>query len=247
MPVPASRSIPVPRRPAVFLDRDGVLVRNRIRGGRPYSARSLDEFRILRGATSALRALRAAGYLLLVVTNQPEIARGLLQRGVLRAMHARLRRELPLDGIHVCLHDDADRCACRKPKPGMLLAAARDWNVDLARSFLVGDRWKDVAAGQAAGCRTVYVDGGYDEAVRPPPDARAMNAFKPDIVAAPPPLARQVAGLSAGLRRDGVRTPVLVHRTPVPAPPRGRRGGFQCRVGLLRHVAGVASHGAGPA
>jgi D-glycero-D-manno-heptose 1,7-bisphosphate phosphatase len=168
---PAAR----PKRPAVFLDRDGVLTRVRVRGGLPYSALSLDEFRILPQAARALAALRAAGFLLLVVTNQPEVARGNLRRGVLRAMHARLRRELPLHDIYVCLHDDGDGCACRKPKPGLLTAAAQAWNVDLRRSFMVGDRWRDIAAGRAADCRTVYVDGGYRETLPVAPDARVRD------------------------------------------------------------------------
>jgi len=159
------------KRRAVFLDRDGVIVCARVREGRPYSAMTPGELEIMPGAAAALRQLHAAGFLLLGVTNQPEVARGRLSLATLDAMHDRLRQELPLDGIYVCPHDDADHCSCRKPKPGLLNAGARQWNVDLGRSFLVGDRWRDLAAGAAAGCKTVFIDWHYEERLTIAPDA----------------------------------------------------------------------------
>jgi len=148
---------------AVFLDRDGVLNRAPVRGGRPQSPYRAEDAELLPGVPEACARLREAGFALVVATNQPEVARGRLSRATVEAIHDLLRRQLPLQDIRVCYHDDVDGCACRKPKPGMLLAAARDLGIDLARSFMVGDRWRDIEAGQRAGCRTVFIDHGYDE------------------------------------------------------------------------------------
>jgi D-glycero-D-manno-heptose 1,7-bisphosphate phosphatase len=150
-------------RPAVFLDRDGVINRAMIRAGIPRPPASLEELEILPRVSEALSALRARGYVLVVVTNQPDVARGSMSRQLVDAIHARLQDELGLDAILVCFHDDADDCDCRKPKPGLLLRAARELGLDLPSSFMVGDRWRDVEAGQRAGCRTFYIDGGYQE------------------------------------------------------------------------------------
>ena len=150
-------------RRAVFLDRDGVLNASVIREGKPYPPDSLAALVILPGVEEALSQLRAAGYLNVVVTNQPDVATGKQRIEVVEAMHHRLLKELPLDSVRVCYHTDDQKCDCRKPKPGMLLQAAKDYGLDLPRSFVVGDRWRDIAAGQAVGCSTFFVDYGYDE------------------------------------------------------------------------------------
>lgn len=160
---------------AVFLDRDGVLTRSETREGKPFAPRRLEDLELLPGVIEATRELKSAGWRLVVVTNQPDVATGKLDRAVLDAMHERLRRELPLDDIRVCCHVDADACACRKPKPGLLLDAAREMGLSLAESFMVGDRWRDVSAGKAAGCRTIFVDYGYAEALRDAPDFTVRN------------------------------------------------------------------------
>ena len=147
---------------AVFLDRDGVINRNEVREGRPHGPRTLAQLVILPGAREAIAAFRAAGYLVIVATNQPNIPRATVE-----AMHAVLRKNLELDDIKVCTHVDADNCACRKPKPGLLLEAAKERNIVLAQSWMIGDRWRDVEAGRAAGCRTVFVDHGYEREPRP--------------------------------------------------------------------------------
>ena len=162
-------------RRAVFLDRDGVLTRSEVREGKPFAPRQLVDFELLPGVAEAVRALHGADWRLVVVTNQPDVATGKIDRSVLDAMHARLREWLPLDDIRVCLHVDADACDCRKPKPGLLLAAARELDLALADSFMVGDRWRDVSAGKAAGCRTIFVDCGYAEPLREPPDFVVRN------------------------------------------------------------------------
>jgi D-glycero-D-manno-heptose 1,7-bisphosphate phosphatase len=155
---------------AVFLDRDGVINANTERNGRPVAPTQLAEFRILPGVGDAARRLKAAGFQLVVVTNQPDVANGLTTKASVEAMHAELRKRLPVDDIAVCYHVDADDCACRKPKPGMILDAARKYGIDLARSYLVGDRWRDVQAGQAAGCRTIFIDYGYPQEQPATPD-----------------------------------------------------------------------------
>jgi D-glycero-D-manno-heptose 1,7-bisphosphate phosphatase len=155
---------------AVFLDRDGVLIRAPVVGGRPHSIRRVEELELEDGAAKGCAALRAAGFLLVAVTNQPEIARATLSREVVDAMHARLAELLPLDDIRVCPHDDADGCDCRKPNPGMLLDAAREHGIALDRSFMVGDRWKDVEAGRRAGCTCVFLDREYSESMPVRPD-----------------------------------------------------------------------------
>ena len=158
-------------RRAVFLDRDGVLNRPVVRNGRPYPPRNVQELELLPGVVEALASLRKAGLLLFVVTNQPDVARGLVSRATVDAIHARLSAELDLDRIYVCMHDDADACDCRKPLPGLLHAAEREFDVSLPSSFMVGDRWRDVEAGRKAHCRTIFIDYGYDEKYpEPPPD-----------------------------------------------------------------------------
>lgn len=160
---------------AVFLDRDGVLNRVFVRGGKPYSPDTVAEMEIFPDAADALARLKAHGFRLHMATNQPDIARGRLTRAQVDAMNDHLRARLPLDAIEMCVHDDADDCGCRKPKPGLLLnAAARD-GIDLAQSFMVGDRFRDVEAGNAAGCRTVLVGEGYGEAFRSQPDVTVAS------------------------------------------------------------------------
>jgi D-glycero-D-manno-heptose 1,7-bisphosphate phosphatase len=150
-------------RRAVFLDRDGVINRAVVREGKPYPPASLEELEILPGVVAALTRLKAAGFILVVVSNQPDVARGTMARETVEAINARLAESLPVDDFRMCYHDSKDSCDCRKPKPGMLVAAARDYGIDLTASFMVGDRWRDVEAGQRAGCKTLFIDYGYDE------------------------------------------------------------------------------------
>ena len=151
------------KRAAVFLDRDGVLNRAVIRAGKPYPPTSWAELEILPGVCVALDALKQAGYWLIVVTNQPDVARGSLSRAQVVDMNRRLQTQLELDRVMTCFHDDSDQCACRKPRPGLLLEAACSLNIDLSASFMVGDRWRDIVAGQQAGCKTFFIDYGYAE------------------------------------------------------------------------------------
>jgi D-glycero-D-manno-heptose 1,7-bisphosphate phosphatase len=156
--------------PAVFLDRDGVIVIPEVRDGRSYAPRRLADFRIYPEAGVSLERLKRAGFLLAVVTNQPDVGNGLLPRSEVEAMHEIMRRDLCLDAIETCFHRQGDGCACRKPKPGMILGLAETLGIDLEVSFMVGDRASDVAAGRAAGCRTVFIDRGYAEPAPSAPD-----------------------------------------------------------------------------
>ena len=164
-------------RPAVFLDRDGVINRALERERRPYPPTSLAEFEILPEVPGACARLKAAGYVLVVATNQPDVGRGTLARETVDLIHAHLAARLPVDRVEVCFHagKGESECDCRKPRPGMLLRAARELHLDLARSWMVGDRWRDIDCGHEAGCRTILIDYGYDEALRKPPEFSARH------------------------------------------------------------------------
>jgi D-glycero-D-manno-heptose 1,7-bisphosphate phosphatase len=148
---------------AVFLDRDGVVNAAVVRGGKPYPPANARELKILPGVAEALAALKEAEFLLIVVSNQPDVARGTTSRATVEEINAALGVALPIDEFVMCYHDNADGCACRKPKPGMLLDAAARRAIDLSASCMVGDRWRDIEAGEKAGCKTVFIDYGYDE------------------------------------------------------------------------------------
>jgi D-glycero-D-manno-heptose 1,7-bisphosphate phosphatase len=154
---------------AVFMDRDGVLNRAVIRAGRPYPPGSLAELEMAPGVQEGCRALRDAGYILIAITNQPDVARGKISRRTVEEINERLRARLGIESFRVCYHDDADNCDCRKPKPGMILQAAGERRIDLSQSFMIGDRWKDIEAGTRAGCATVLIDNHYAEAHRSTP------------------------------------------------------------------------------
>ena len=156
-------------RPAVFLDRDGVLSVPEFRDGRSFAPKRLSDFHLYDDAAPSLRRLKDAGYALVVVTNQPDVGNGLTPEQEVEAMHRRLAAELPVDRIETCYHAQGAGCACRKPKPGMLLNAAAALKIDLGRSIMVGDRNSDMGAGRAAGCATVLIDRGYR-------DERPQNA-----------------------------------------------------------------------
>ncbi len=165
---------------AVFLDRDGVINRALVRDGFPYAPTSFAEFEILPGVAEACTKLKAAGFLLIVATNQPDVGRGTVKQQVVEEIHAFMCRQLPIDRVEVCFHPGKglSDCDCRKPKPGMLLHAARELGVDLAQSWMVGDRWRDIDCGHAAGCRTILIDYHYEEALRQAPDFRVGNLLE---------------------------------------------------------------------
>ncbi|TAN48041.1 MAG: HAD family hydrolase [Rhodospirillales bacterium] len=165
-------------RACVFLDRDGVLNRNVLRDGRQNAPRRLEDYRLLPGVQKAVERLKQAGFAIVVVTNQPDIGNRAVDPAIANAMNERLRSKINPDAIEMCPHTRADGCTCRKPKPGMLLTAAKRLGIDLERSFMVGDRFTDIGAGQAAGCFSILLGDGYGEAAVATPDARAANLPK---------------------------------------------------------------------
>lgn len=158
-------------RPAVFLDRDGTLNAPVVRDGKPYPPATAEEFVLLDGVVEGCKALKAAGYVLVVATNQPDVGRGTQSQVVVEDMHAKLCRLLPIDRVEVSYAAGGENPPnpYRKPQPGMILRAAKELNLDLARSWMVGDRWRDIDCGHAASVRTVFIDWGYDEKLRAAP------------------------------------------------------------------------------
>ena len=149
--------------PAVFLDRDGIINRAVVREGQPYPPAGLKDVEIIPGAVSSIKRLAENGYIMIGITNQPDVARGTQSREIVEAINAMIQSRLPLREIFVCYHDNIDNCDCRKPKPGLIIMAAEKHGVDLSQSWMVGDRWKDITAGKAAGLKTIFVDYHYNE------------------------------------------------------------------------------------
>jgi D-glycero-D-manno-heptose 1,7-bisphosphate phosphatase len=140
----------------LLIDRDGTLCEAMPRG--QYLLR-LDQFRILPRVPEFLRSAKASGCKIAVITNQPQVSRGMMELPVLEQIHERMKVELPgmIDAIYFCPHQDSDQCNCRKPKPGMLLEGLKDFGVSPEEAMMIGDSDRDVLAGQAAGCRTVFI------------------------------------------------------------------------------------------
>ncbi|HXF54890.1 MAG TPA: HAD family hydrolase [Hyphomicrobiaceae bacterium] len=164
---------------AAFLDRDGVINANVLRDGKPVAPTCVDELRVLPGVVEAMAKLKAAQYMIIVVTNQPDLSTGRITAANLNAIHAELRRRLPFDGIEVCPHTAAAACACRKPRPGMLIAAAAKHGICLAQSFMVGDRMSDIEAGISAGCfLTALISDDYQNCLSGIPDIIAKSLLE---------------------------------------------------------------------
>jgi D-glycero-D-manno-heptose 1,7-bisphosphate phosphatase len=160
---------------AIFLDRDGVLNRPVIREGKCYPPARVEDLEIYEGLSDRLQRLKDRGFVLIVVTNQPDVARGTTRKETVEGINGLIAREIPaIEKFMVCFHDNGDGCDCRKPRPGMLLAGAAEFNVDLQRSYMVGDRRSDVEAGIAAGSRTIFIDRAYNE---PPPTKYDHRVF----------------------------------------------------------------------
>jgi D-glycero-D-manno-heptose 1,7-bisphosphate phosphatase len=172
---------------AVFLDRDGVINRALERDKKPFAPTSIAEFEIYPEVPAACAKLQAAGFLLVVATNQPDVGRGTLKQEIVEQIHAYMVAQLPINRVEVCFHSGKDTlpCDCRKPKPGMLFRAAAALNIDLRQSWMVGDRWRDVDCGHNASCKTIFIDRGYAEELKQKPDFSAGNlAEAVDIILA---------------------------------------------------------------
>lgn len=163
--------------PAVFLDRDGIINRPFVKNGKSYAPKTIENFKIFEEIPELLLALKKKGFLLVVVTNQPDVGNGFVEKSVVEAMHQLMIQELPtinghsiIDKIKVCYHSQKEGCECRKPKPGMLLEAAAELQIDFKQSLIIGDRESDMVAGKIVNCRTVFVDYDYAEAKPAQPD-----------------------------------------------------------------------------
>ncbi len=171
-------------KPAVFLDRDGVLVQGRIDQGVLAAPQDVSDLRLAPDAPEAVRRLRAAGFVLVMATNQPDVARGKTDRTTVEQINTHVEAALGLDDVRCCFHDDADDCPCRKPRPGLLVEAAADLDLDLSRSWMIGDRWVDIAAAHTAGVRSVLVECEYSwqpSAAGSPPAGLEPTACVPSL------------------------------------------------------------------
>jgi D-glycero-D-manno-heptose 1,7-bisphosphate phosphatase len=148
---------------AIFLDRDGVLNCSIVIDGKPSPPKSLEELKLLPGVDLAIKLFKKKGYLCIVITNQPDVARGKIDPATVESINRFLVQTLALDGCYSCYHDDHDNCECRKPKSGSIIKAAQKYSIDLNDSYMIGDRWRDIDAGHNAGCKTIFIDYNYDE------------------------------------------------------------------------------------
>lgn len=155
---------------ALFLDRDGVLNKSVVVDGKPYPPKDLNSLELTDGIQDVLKRFKDHGFLLIVVTNQPDVSKGKTTKEKVEEINQYLANELNLDDVYTCFHDDQHNCNCRKPKPGMLHQANEKYNIDFNNSILVGDRWKDIKAGNEVGCRTIFIDYGYHESGECNPD-----------------------------------------------------------------------------
>ncbi len=163
---------------AIFLDRDGVINHTLLKMGKQRAPYSLEEFKFIDGVIEATVLLKKAGFLLIVITNQPDVARGWVSMEQVILLNDHVHSHLPVDEISACFHTEKDSCECRKPKAGMLLTAAKKFNIDLSKSFMVGDRMSDVEAGHRAGCKSILVGQAEVDVAQTEPDHECKNLFE---------------------------------------------------------------------
>ena len=148
-------------RKAIFLDRDGTLNKAYIENGLPISPSSLNKFKIIKGVKKSINRLKKLNFLCILITNQPDVFRGKISKKTVVKMNSYIKKKIKLDDMFVCYHDNEHNCSCRKPKPGLLLKASKKWKIDLKKSFMIGDRWKDILAGKKVGCKTIFINNNY--------------------------------------------------------------------------------------
>ena len=163
---------------AAFLDRDGVIVASFMRNGVPHPPGSVLETQILSGVLEAINLLILHNYLPVVISNQPDVARKKIELSTIHSINEFIGRETGISNFYICPHDDGDHCKCRKPKPGLIEIATDELDIDLSKSFLVGDRWRDVEAGQALGLPTFFIDYSYKESPPNPPFVRVSSLLE---------------------------------------------------------------------
>jgi D-glycero-D-manno-heptose 1,7-bisphosphate phosphatase len=148
---------------AIFLDRDGVVNYSIIREKKPYAPICLDELKIIPEIKSVIDFFKKRKFMVFVITNQPDVARGKVTKDEVEKINASILSQLSIDEIFTCYHDNQDQCECRKPKPGAFVTLSQKYNVDLSKSIMVGDRAKDIEAAKNANCPSVFIDYGYNE------------------------------------------------------------------------------------
>tara|TARA_B110001454_G_C12609668_1_gene388124 strand:+ start:204 stop:779 length:576 start_codon:yes stop_codon:yes gene_type:complete len=148
-------------RKAIFLDRDGTLNKAYIENGLPISPSSLNKFKIIKGVKKSINRLKKLNFLCILITNQPDVFRGKISKKTVVKMNSYIKKKIKLDDMFVCYHDNEHNCNCRKPKPGLLVKASKKWKIDLNKSFMIGDRWKDILAGKKVGCKTIFINNNY--------------------------------------------------------------------------------------
>lgn len=148
---------------AIFLDRDGVINKAIVKDGKPYPPADLFELEILPYVCNGISLLKSKGYKIIVITNQPDVARGTILKEKVEGINQYLKNELNIDEFYCCFHDGKENCECRKPKPGMILQAAKKWNIDITKSYMIGDRWRDIEAANAANMTSILIDYNYNE------------------------------------------------------------------------------------
>ena len=149
------------KRMAVFLDRDGTLNKTYIKKGLPISPPSFNKLKIIDGVKKSIKKLKKLNFMCIMITNQPDVARAKIKKKTVIKMNSFIKSKLKLDDIFVCYHDDKHKCKCRKPKPGLLIQASKKWRIDFSKSFMIGDRWKDISAGKKVGCKTIFINNNY--------------------------------------------------------------------------------------
>ena len=149
------------KRMAVFLDRDGTLNKAYIKKGLPISPPSFNKLKIIKGVKKSINKLKKLNFMCIMITNQPDVARAKIKKKTVIKMNSFIKSKLKLDDIFVCYHDDKHKCKCRKPKPGLLIQASKKWKIDFSKSFMIGDRWKDISAGKKVGCKTIFINNNY--------------------------------------------------------------------------------------
>ena len=148
---------------AIFLDRDGIINHVKLVEGKPYPPSDLSEFIIMSNIKEFLELSHKNNYLNIIITNQPDVSRGKITASAVEEINSFIKANLKIDDIYTCFHDDKDFCECRKPKPGNIIKAALNYQIDLSNSYMIGDRWRDIESGKNAGCKTIYVDYNYRE------------------------------------------------------------------------------------
>jgi D-glycero-D-manno-heptose 1,7-bisphosphate phosphatase len=168
----------VKTKPALFLDRDGVIIKSYTINGKPFPPRSLDKVLLLDDVVQSVNMVKNFGFEIVVITNQPDIATGKTTIEFLNQVHEIIKDDTGINKFYICPHTDKDYCNCRKPKPGLFIQAAKELDLDLSKSFMVGDRWSDITAGQQAGCKNFFIDRGYAEKKPESPYIRVFSLLQ---------------------------------------------------------------------